>query len=85
MLKGCAKAVDGSWKSLCKAGSLYPQSTALSKYLTSQVFFVRKLFPGFPHDLPIFEQSDSSDFNLLCRYFYPLSTLPIATTNLIKE
>jgi hypothetical protein len=85
MLKGCAKAVDGSWKSLCKAGSLYPQSTALAKYLTSQVFFVRSFCTANEQVLGFFAQAKSAIFNLLSIGLSPLCTTPTITTNYIKE
>ncbi len=85
MLKACASIVEKSGKSLGKVWRLCASSTGGPKYLTSQVFFVPKFYKFFEQDMGTFEQPGSSIFNLLGTNLYPLSTLPIDTTKLIKE
>jgi hypothetical protein len=85
MHKACVKAVDRLCKSLGKVSGLTTQWFVFTKYLTSQVFFVRSLSTPAEHPSGGYGQAISSIFNPLGQYLYPLSTAPITNTNLIKE
>lgn len=85
MLKACEQAVEKLCIKLCKAAGLYTQSTVRAKYLTSQVFFMRSLYTVFEQSLCAYEQPSLDKSDLLCRFLSTFYTLPMNTTNLIKE
>jgi hypothetical protein len=68
-----------------KYGELSSVYTARPKYLTSQVFFVRRDVPTYTLFLLAYEQVINWVFYLLNGPFSVLSTVPTNTTKLIKE
>ena len=85
MRRGCAKAVQGLLKALGKAGGLYTLSTVLPKYLTSQVFFIRRLCAASEQFYGRYTQLVLTNSNLIFINLCPVSTVPTNKTNLIKE
>jgi hypothetical protein len=79
------KPMDKLRKSLGKVLGLYPQSTVQPKYLTNQVFFMRRFGTSFSQFKIAFAQPQSRIFDLLNQILYPLFTGPITNTKLIKE
>ncbi len=74
MLKRCVKAVNWFVISPGKVRIFSTVSTNSQKYLTSQVFFVRKLCTAFTHCIGIFKQPGFSILNLLKLSFPTLCT-----------
>jgi protein involved in sex pheromone biosynthesis len=70
MPKACVETVLSEWKSIGKTRFLYPSSTATSKYLTSQVFFIRRFYAYFTQAVKLFTQA-SSRFLLLLNPIFP--------------
>lgn len=85
MPNACVKAVASHGKSLEKLVEIYSLSTELPKYLTSQVFFTRRLYAVNEQVLSSFNQVKMAIFNLLESSLSPLCTAPTITTNYIKE
>jgi hypothetical protein len=85
MLKACEQAVYKLGISLGKAFGLCPLSTHLHQYLTSQVFFVRRLCTVRKQSQASYRQPFLGYFNLLSRTLSPFYTGPMTNTNLIKE
>ena len=85
MLRACVQPVEWLWKVLGKVGHLCTKST-------TTVFFERGLVSLCPAGYTVFAQKDSPFtqhvrriFTLLIADLCPVSTLPMNTTNLIKE
>jgi hypothetical protein len=85
MLEVEDKPMDKLRKSLGKVLVFYPQSTASLKYLTNQVFFIRRFDTSFSQLKIVFTQPQSWVFNPLSLVLCPLFTGPITNTKLIKE
>ena len=85
MLRACAKPVEPVSKTVEQVRALCTQSTAGFKIMAFEWAFSTLLHSGFAQKINSFTQPFLGNFNLLAEYFYPLSTLPINTTNLIKE
>jgi hypothetical protein len=81
MPNSCVKAVFCLRKNLLIIFKLSTYSTGIKKYLTSQVFYSRSLFPNFNHFLRFSTQA----FNLLIGWFYTVFTGSTNTTKLIKD
>ncbi len=82
MLKACEQAVDKLGISPGKIAGLYALYTALLRYLTNQVFFVRSLCTKLEQLMSAYRHPKLGIYNLLGFKLYPLSTVPINNTNL---
>lgn len=59
---------------------LYALTTAWAKYLTSQVFFVRRFLTSKTLFTSCFNQAKTANFHLLNNNLYPLSPALMVTT-----
>ena len=85
MLKACVKSVDRLWKSLVQVSVLCTSSTAGKTLKVAAVGFYPAANTGFAQSCVSFTQPYPAILNLLRYKFYPLSTGPMNTTNLIKD
>jgi hypothetical protein len=85
MLKRCVKTVESVWKSLVQTAGFYTFSTG-SRFLD---FFSLVFYPAKPtgpaHKNSLFTQPLHRISALLNFTLCPVSTVPMTTTNLIKE
>jgi len=76
----CGQAVQGLCFWLFKGAGLGTQTTAFAKYLTCQVFFVRRFTAGPAFFTSAFNQLKAAVFDLLNIKLYPLSPTLMVTT-----
>ena len=79
MLDGCVKTVERAGRSFAQTAGLYTLYTATIKYLTSQVFFMRRLDTAFQQSDLLYTQGLKRLSHLLFSYLYPLSTTSMIT------
>ncbi len=84
MPKTCVKAVDGRSISLVKPCELSSLYTDVVEYLTSQVFFMHRLYSAVEQFLSTNKQPLGPIFNLLAVDLCTLSTVPTNTNKLYK-
>ena len=78
-------AMDKLGKSLGMVWRFYPSSTNYPKYLTNQVFFIRRFFTSFSQAVRFFAQALSVFLHLYLSVLCPQFTGSITNTKLIKE
>ena len=75
-------SVEKYWKNLEKLGGLYTLSTDCSKYLTSQVFYMRSFYTQLTRLNSVFTQLKPVDLYLSDVFLTPSSTAPINKTTI---
>ena len=85
MLKACVHAVDKLGISSGQVAYLSAPSTARFEYLTNQVLFGHSLHTAYGQASGTYRQLVLDFSKLLVSFLYPLSTLPMTNTKLIKD
>ena len=85
MLKSCVKHVERLWKAAGKTAGLCTESTTTFLIELGLVSLCPADFTVFAQKNSPFTQHFQRIFTLLSVGLYPVSTIPMNTTNLIKE
>ena len=85
MRKVCSQAVEKLGIVLCQTAVLYTRRTQETGSFLQSVGLYTKDRTGFAQFFSAFTQAKNSIFNLFYGFLYPVSTVPINNTNLIKE
>ena len=85
MLKPCVKPVESLWKAFGQAHEFCTDSTAAWFWRFPDNDFYPASGTAFAQNRVSFAQAVLAKFNLLSNFLYPVSTMSMNTTNLIKE